>query len=117
MDIEEIRKIALAFPGSSEAPHFEKSSFRVGTKIFATVPEDQLHFNVLLDEAEARASVAECPEACAELWWGKRICGVTVHLPAASGDLVAELLETAWRDTASKKILRALEDGPALNNL
>jgi len=30
------RKIALSLPGTEEAPHFEKTSFRVNKKIFAT---------------------------------------------------------------------------------
>ena len=31
------RQIALSFPATSESPHFEKISFRVATKIFATL--------------------------------------------------------------------------------
>ena len=34
--IEILRKIALSFPEATEEPHFEKSSFRVKKKIFAT---------------------------------------------------------------------------------
>ena len=30
------QKIALGFPGTTEEPHFEKTSFRVKKKIFAT---------------------------------------------------------------------------------
>jgi hypothetical protein len=33
------RQIALSFAGSTEAPHFEKASFRVVKKIFATLDE------------------------------------------------------------------------------
>ncbi len=31
------RQIALSFEGSTEAPHFEKASFRVAKKVFATL--------------------------------------------------------------------------------
>lgn len=31
------RELALSFPESTEAPHFEKTSFRVNNKIFATL--------------------------------------------------------------------------------
>jgi hypothetical protein len=34
--LETLRLIALALPETTEAPHFEKLSFRVNTKIFAT---------------------------------------------------------------------------------
>lgn len=34
---EQFRHAALSFPGVTEAPHFEKTSFRVKKKIFATL--------------------------------------------------------------------------------
>jgi hypothetical protein len=37
ISIEEFRKLALSFPGSSEQPHFEKAAFRAGKKIFASL--------------------------------------------------------------------------------
>jgi predicted DNA-binding protein (MmcQ/YjbR family) len=37
VSIEGFREMALAFEGSNEQPHFEKTSFRVGKKIFATL--------------------------------------------------------------------------------
>lgn len=35
--IDTVKKIALSFPETNEQPHFEKISFRVGKKIFATL--------------------------------------------------------------------------------
>ena len=34
--IDMLRKVALSFPEATEEPHFEKTSFRVKKKIFAT---------------------------------------------------------------------------------
>ena len=34
---ETFRQLALSFPGTIEQPHFEKTSFRVKKKIFATL--------------------------------------------------------------------------------
>ena len=34
--VDTLRKLALSFPEVIEAPHFEKTSFRVNKKIFAT---------------------------------------------------------------------------------
>ncbi len=34
--IDTFRQWALSFPNTNEQPHFEKTSFRVGKKIFAT---------------------------------------------------------------------------------
>jgi predicted DNA-binding protein (MmcQ/YjbR family) len=36
---QNFRKLALAYPGAVEQPHFEKTSFRVKKKIFATLDE------------------------------------------------------------------------------
>lgn len=36
VDVETIRKIAMSFAEVTEQPHFEKTSFRVVNKIFAT---------------------------------------------------------------------------------
>jgi len=37
--IDEFRILALAFPEATEEPHFEKTSFRIKKKIFATIDE------------------------------------------------------------------------------
>ncbi|MDQ3142360.1 MAG: MmcQ/YjbR family DNA-binding protein [Bacteroidota bacterium] len=37
VDIETFTELALSFPGAIELPHFEKTSFRVNKKIFATL--------------------------------------------------------------------------------
>jgi predicted DNA-binding protein (MmcQ/YjbR family) len=34
---DHVRQIALSFPKTTEQPHFEKTSFRVNKKIFATL--------------------------------------------------------------------------------
>lgn len=56
ISIDNFRKMAISFPGTTESPHFEKTSFRLGKKIFATLspehsracvklsPEDQSVF-------------------------------------------------------------------------
>ncbi len=76
MELEEARRFALSLPETTEEPHFDKVSFRVRGKIFATVPPDEEHLHVLVDEDEARAAVAEDSNAFEELWWGKRLTGV-----------------------------------------
>jgi predicted DNA-binding protein (MmcQ/YjbR family) len=44
VSIDAFRTMALSFPGAEEAPHFEKTSFRINKKIFATlnVPENRI---------------------------------------------------------------------------
>ena len=41
VNIQTFRNIALSFPDVTELPHFEKTSFRVKKKIFATLSADK----------------------------------------------------------------------------
>ena len=79
MNLEQARRFALSLPETTEEPHFDKSSFRVKGKIFATVPPGGGHLHVFVDEDETRASVAEDPKAFEELWWGRRLSGVELE--------------------------------------
>jgi hypothetical protein len=79
-------------------------SFRVRGKIFATVP-GRAHIRVMLDPEIARAAVRADPKALEELWWGKKVCGVTVTLGRVRRDRLEALLEEAWRQRAPKRLL------------
>lgn len=109
MDLDEARRFARSLPETTEQPHFDMTSFRVGRRIFATAPPDGRHLHVFVDEHETQASVAEDPAAFEELWWGKRLAGIRVHLAAARADRVLELLEEAWRRRAPKRALATRE--------
>jgi hypothetical protein len=37
VSLDAVRKLSLSFPGAVEMPHFEKPSFRIKKKIFATL--------------------------------------------------------------------------------
>ena len=73
---EQVRAAALAFPGATERDHHGFPSFRTPRRIFATMPDDE-QLRVMLPEEDIRAAVAEWPDWCEELWWGKKLprCG------------------------------------------
>jgi hypothetical protein len=103
MQIGQARKFALSLPGATEQPHFDKSSFRVGRKIFATVPSGNEYLHLFLDGDEIRACIAQDPSVFEELWWGKRLVGLRVFLPRADADQVRELLQEAWQRKATQR--------------
>jgi len=109
MELASVRAIALDLPEATEAPHHDMTSFRVRGKIFATVPPDEAHVHVFVDESETAAAVAESPGWCAELWWGKKLSGVRVTLAGAEPQRVAELLEESYRRRAPKQLIAHLE--------
>jgi hypothetical protein len=51
----------------------------------------------MLGEEDIRAAVAEWPQWCEELWWGRRLSAVQVELSRCDARVVAELLEDAYR--------------------
>lgn len=52
LKIGQARRFALSLPEVTEEPHFDKSSFRVRGKIFATVPPGGRHLHVFVDEEQ-----------------------------------------------------------------
>jgi hypothetical protein len=97
--------LALALPEAIEADHHGRPSFRVGKRIFATLP-DETHMNVMLDEPGIRTAVQAQPAACAERWWGKRLSAVQVDLGRADLALLSELLADAWEGKAPARLHR-----------
>ena len=96
MSPDDVRTLALAFDGATERDHHGFPSFRTARQIFATVPDAE-HLHVMLGEEDIRAAVAEWPAWCEEKWWGKTLTAARVSLPDCDPDVVAELLEDAWR--------------------
>jgi hypothetical protein len=99
------RALALELPEAIEQDHHGRPSFRVAGKIFATLwNEDQM--NLMLDEDGIRTAVQSAPEACEELWWGKRLAAVSVDLRRAGATLLADLLADAWENKAPRRLTK-----------
>ncbi len=109
IDLDLVRRFALALPGATEEPHFDMTSFRVRGKIFATAPPDEVHLHVFVDEPEVSASVAEHPAAFEPLLWGRKVRGVRVSLPDAPPERVRELVEESWRRKAPARLVAELD--------
>lgn len=52
ISFETFREIALSFSGANEQPHFEKTSFRIRKKIFATYDFQQNSASLKLNETD-----------------------------------------------------------------
>jgi hypothetical protein len=109
--LAEVRRFALGLPGATEQPHFDMISFRVKGKIFATVPPDETHLHIFVDETEVQASVAENPAVFEPLTWGASVRGIRVSLGDAPADRVSELIEEAWRRRAPARLISELDQG------
>jgi hypothetical protein len=102
---EQARRLALALPEAAEQDHHGRPSYRVGGKIFATQWDDD-HLNVMLDEGGILTAVQDRPDACEEVWWGRRRAAVRVDLRRVDGKTLASLLADAWEGKAPRRLLR-----------
>ena len=101
---DEARSLALSLPEAVELDHHGRPSFRVDGKIFATLWSEQ-RMNVMLDEGGIRTAVESAPDACEEVWWGKRLAAVGVLLARTDREHLSELLADAWEHKAPKRLL------------
>lgn len=99
MTLTELRALALSLPQAVEAPHFDYASFRVGGRIFATVPPegDRVHLFVTPDAATG-------VPGCSPLPWGQKIVGVRAILAEVPPDALRALVEAAWAAKAPKRL-------------
>jgi hypothetical protein len=100
---DEARRLALSLPNAVEQDHHGRPSFRVGGSIFATPWSDD-RMNVMLDEGGILTALDRNPDACEEVWWGKRLTAVGVLLPRVELSFLAELLDDAWEGKAAPQV-------------
>ena len=103
--LETLRKLALSFPETKEEPHFEKTSFRVKKKIFATYDEVNKRVCVKLSEIDQDVfSVAGGNSIFpVDNKWGKQ--GWTIiEMKEVHKDLFVDALTTAYCKVAPVKL-------------
>lgn len=103
---DEFRSIALSLAGSSEAPHFDRTAFKV-ERIYATLAADGLTANLKLLPDEQELKCLTAPEVFAPVAnaWGRQ-GWTTVMLSRASVAELKAALETAWRHALPKPSTR-----------
>lgn len=105
MNCEQFRKLALAFPEATEEPHFEKTSFRVRKKIFATMAPEKAEVVLKLPPLEQTVFSDASGGAIYPVAnrWGQQ--GWTVALLGkAKTDLLRDALACSYRCVAPKKL-------------
>lgn len=103
--LDTLRSLALSFPETTEEPHFEKASFRVKKKIFATY--DDVNKRACLKLSEIDQDVFTSADRTiiypVNNKWGKQ--GWTIiEMENVNKALFTDALTTAYCEIAPKKL-------------
>ncbi|HRG40538.1 MAG TPA: MmcQ/YjbR family DNA-binding protein [Saprospiraceae bacterium] len=103
--VDTLRKLALSFPEVIEAPHFEKTSFRVNKKIFATYDNTKHQACIKLSEIDQDvfSSFDKSVIFPVDNKWGK-LGWTIIDLNIVSDDVFTDALMTAYCEVAPKKL-------------
>ena len=100
MKLATVRNYALSLAGVTEQPHHALSSFRVGGRIFVTVPPGDAVIHVFVDEEERERALAMYPHWAEKLLWGPKVRGLRVTLASADAAPVKALVRKAHEQRA-----------------
>ena len=100
---EDLRRIARSLHGTMEAPHFERTAFKVA-RTYATLAADGQTANLKFSPSEQEFKVMLAPDAFAPVpnAWGKQ-GWTTATLQRLSEAELASALSMAWAHAVAKR--------------
>lgn len=111
MDLDDVRRMALALPGAEEGTWFGLPTFRVRSKFFAGLGKDGASV-VLRCNIYARKSLMEAePDVYHVTDHYRDDPYVLVRLSAVRAQPLRQGIEDSWRMVAPKKLLAELDAG------
>jgi len=104
VSIETFRNLAMSFPNATEEPHFEKISFRVNKKIFATFDEKNNRAVLKLNEIDQSVFCASSEMIFYPIpnKWGKQGWTI-VELSKVRSEMFEDALIRSYENVMSKK--------------
>jgi predicted DNA-binding protein (MmcQ/YjbR family) len=105
MTIEEFKKMALSFPGTEKASHFDRTAFKVTKKrIFATLHEPSITVNLKLSPVDQSVFCSFDKEAVFAVpnKWGLQ-GWTTFELRKIPEEFMLDALNTAYKDVFNGK--------------
>lgn len=110
--IEDVRRVALALPETSEGPLYGTPGWRVRDKAFARLrPEGDVLVVWCADEGEKEARIAIQPEVYFTLPHYDGHPSVLVRLPAIDLEELHDALTDAWYARAPRRLRQAFDAG------
>ncbi|MET9775539.1 MmcQ/YjbR family DNA-binding protein [Streptomyces sp. NPDC006367] len=107
-DAEDVRRIALSLPDTTEKIAWSMPTFRVAGKMFATLPEDETSMAVRCPKVERAELVLAEPDKFWVAGHEAQSAWVRVRLAALDGeDELRDILADSWRQAAPTRLLEA----------
>ena len=102
--IETFKTLALSFPEIIELPHFEKTSFRINNKIFATLDTRKQQANLKLSviDQSVFSLIDETMIYPVDNKWGQQGWTI-VELKTVNKRLLKDILSKAYHAVAGRK--------------
>jgi hypothetical protein len=99
----QVRRIALGLEGTTEAPHFDRTAFKVA-RIYATLAADGRSLNLGLKPDEQEFKCMAAPDVFTPVpgGWGRH-GWTTISLTKIGTPELKQSLEMAWRHALPKK--------------
>ena len=108
---DDVRRIALALPEATERVTWGVDiTFRVGGKIFAITGPESTGVSIKASMDDQAALVGSDPETFQPSAYTGRFGWVTEQLASVSPTMLDQLLRSAWRRTAPKRLARTLPE-------
>ncbi len=109
MRTEDLEKRALSLPGAVENAHFGKRDFRVGKRIFMSLPEaGRAVFKFTPDQQRMLIETEPCVCAAVPGGWGEK-GWTSVWFTDADEEIIDHVMDTAWRNVAPKTLKKTEE--------
>lgn len=107
-DAEDVRRIALSLPDTTEKIAWSMPTFRVAGKMFATLPEDETSVAVRCPKEERDELVLAEPEKFWIAGHEAQFAWVRVRLAALDDeDELRDILADSWRQAAPARLQEA----------
>jgi hypothetical protein len=106
MTQDDVRALALSLPEAVEEPHFDRPSFRLRGKIFATLPPGREMVVLRLPDFVKESLSQSDPDAYVALPGGRDRGGWTqLAIGRMDAEKLADLVRLAWRGVAPKRLV------------
>jgi hypothetical protein len=108
---DDVRRIAIAFPGVEEGTSYGTPAFRASKKFFTRLKEDGESIVVRIGMDEREILMEADPKTYFITEHYRAWPAMLVSLASAREEQVHRLLEQSWRAMAPKKLLAAYDEG------